>query len=46
MEETVHARLRFLFPELAGSYLTPGADLLVMEGRRAVAEAHILSVDQ
>lgn len=41
----VLAELRFLAPELAGAYLVPGAELLLMEGPRPVAEAIIVTLN-
>ncbi|WP_157063480.1 hypothetical protein [Luteipulveratus mongoliensis] len=39
------ARARFLAADLAGAYLSRGAELLLMEGPRAVAEATVVRLD-
>lgn len=39
------ARARFLAADLAGAYLAEGAEFLVMEGPRAVAEAVVIAID-
>jgi hypothetical protein len=38
------ARLRFLAPDLATPYLSAGAELLLMEGPRVVAESKVVAV--
>ena len=42
---TVPATFRFFKPELVGSYLTPGAVFVVMEGPKPVGVAEIITVD-